>query len=203
MKRVLPIVLILLLSAALIWLSLFWQLEPTEAIRVDAAPQGGDFTLNSASGPVSLESMRGKVVVLYFGYTMCPDVCPTSLALLASALRGLSDEELGQVRALFISVDPDRDTLERLQTYAAFFHPGIEGITGTDAQLADVAKKYGAAYRKNKQDSAMGYVVDHTADLYVIDRQGRLRESIKHGTPAREILKTLRKVLGPVTTNKN
>ncbi len=197
MKRVLPIVLILLLVAALIWLSMFWQVEPKTSIKVDAAPQGGDFILNSASGPVSLKFMRGKVVVLYFGYTMCPDVCPTSLALLAAALNGLSKDELEQVRPVFISVDPDRDGLERLQTYAAFFHPSIQGITGTNEQLADVAKKYGAAYRKNKQDnSAMGYVVDHSADLYVIDQQGKLRETIRHGTPPSEILKSLRRVLG-------
>lgn len=196
MKRVLPIGLILLLTAALLWLGLFWQPEQIESINISSPPPGGDFTLNSVAGPVSLESLRGKVVVLYFGYTMCPDVCPTSLALLASALNGLSKDELEQVRALFISVDPDRDGLERLQTYAAFFHPSIQGVTGTDAQLADVAKRYGAAYKKNKQDdSAMGYVVDHSADLYVVDKSGKLREGIRHGTPPSEILEALRRAL--------
>lgn len=196
MKRVLPIGLILVLTVALLWLGLFWQPERIESINISSPPPGGDFTLNSATGPVSLESLRGKVVVLYFGYTMCPDVCPTSLALLASALHGLSKDELEQVRALFISVDPERDGLERLQTYAAFFHPSIQGVTGSDAQLADVAKRYGAAYKKNKQDSAMGYVVDHSADLYVVDKSGKLREGIRHGTPPGEILEALRRVLG-------
>lgn len=197
MKRVLPIGLIILLAAALAWLSLLWNPEPDTALNIRDVPQGGDFILNSASGPVSLEYMRGKVVVLYFGYTMCPDVCPTSLAILSSALRGLSEDELKQVRAFFISVDPDRDGLERLQTYAAFFHPSIQGITGNNEQIAVVAKQYGAAYRKSKQgDSAMGYVVDHSADLYVVGRDGKLLESIKHGTPPGEILKVLRRALG-------
>jgi protein SCO1/2 len=203
MKRLLPIVLIVLLAAALVWLSMFWQFEPKESIQVAAAPQGGDFVLNSASGPVSLESMRGRVVVLYFGYTMCPDVCPTSLSLLAAALNGLSKDELEQVRPIFISVDPDRDGLERLQVYATFFHPSIQGITGTNEQLAEIAKKYGVAYRKNKQeDSAMGYVVDHTADLYIVDRQGKLRETVKHGTPPSGILQSLRRVLDAGPNNK-
>ncbi len=200
MKRVLPLGLILLLSMALAWLVLLWHPEPSQSIKIRQAPQGGDFTLNSASGPVSLESMRGKVVVIYFGYTMCPDVCPTSLGLLSAALNGLSQDELEQVRGLFISVDPDRDGLDRLQTYAAFFHPNIQGVTGTNEQVAVVAGQYGAAYRKSKLDSAMDYAVDHSADLYVVDRNGKLSEGIRHGTPSSEILKTIRRVLA---TEKN
>jgi len=196
MRRVLPIGLILLLSIALVWLVLLWNPEQSESIKISTPPKGGDFTLNSASGPVSLESLRGKVVVLYFGYTMCPDVCPTSLTLLSSALNGLRQNELAQVRGLFISVDPDRDSLEHLKTYAIFFHPNIQGVTGTGEEVAAVAKQYGAAYRKSKLDSAMGYVMDHSADLYVIDRNGKLRESIRHGTPPVKIVKALRRVLG-------
>ncbi len=196
MSRVLPLGLILMLAVALAWLSLLWHPEKTASIKIKEAPKGGDFVLNSASGPVSLDSMRGKVVVLYFGYTMCPDVCPTSLTLLASALNELSKEELEQVRGLFISVDPDRDSLEHLQTYAAFFHPNLQGISGTREQVAAVAKQYGAAYRKSEGDSAMGYVVDHTADLYVIDQNGQLHDSVRHGAPPSEILKVLRRVLG-------
>lgn len=196
MKRVLPIGLILMLSIALVWLVLLWHPEQSDSIEISSVPQGGDFILNSASGPVSMESMRGKVVVLYFGYTMCPDVCPTSLTMLASALNGLRKEELDQVGGLFISVDPDRDGLERLDTYATFFHPNIQGVTGSSEEVAAVAKLYGAAYRKSKLDSAMGYAMDHSADLYVVGKDGELRESIRHGTPPMEIVKTLRRALG-------
>jgi protein SCO1 len=195
MKRVLPIGLILLLTVALVWLSLLWNPEPSQTIKVKQAPKGGDFTLNSASGPVSLKAMRGKVVVLYFGYTMCPDVCPTSLSLLSTALNELSQEELGQIKALFISVDPDRDSLERLQAYATFFHPILQGVTGSNEQVAAVAEQYGSAYRKRAEDSAMGYVVDHTADLYVVDKEGKLQGSIRHGAPPSEILQVLRRTL--------
>jgi protein SCO1/2 len=146
--------------------------------------------------------MRGKVVVLYFGYTMCPDVCPTSLALLASALNELSQEELEQTRGLFISVDPDRDGLDRLRTYATFFHPVLQGVSGTNEQVATIAGQYGAAFRKRAEESEMGYVVDHTADLYVIDRKGKLQGSIRHGAPPTEILQVLRRALATDNINQ-
>lgn len=197
MKRVLPIGLILLLAVALVWLSLLWNPEPQNSIKIKEVPKGGDFVLNSASGPVSLKSMRGKVVVLYFGYTMCPDVCPTSLTLLSTALNELSQEELKHIQGMFISVDPDRDSLERLQTYATFFHPNLIGVSGTNEQVAAVAKQYGSAYRRRAEESEMGYVVDHTADLYVVGREGKLQGSIRHGAPPSEILQVLRRALAP------
>lgn len=194
-KRTALIGLILLLAAASIWLGVFWEPENSVSHEKSSVPQGGDFTLNSAAGPVELSAMRGKVVVLFFGYTMCPDVCPTSMGLLSSALSGLQKDELERVQGLFISVDPERDTLERLQAYGAYFHPRILGITGTAEQVASIAKMYGAAYRKSEQTSGAGYVMDHTADLYVVDQAGRLHGSIRHGTPAGELLQLLRQLL--------
>ena len=194
MKRILPAVLILLLALGLIWVAFYWQPEAPPAV-VDDAPKGGDFQLQSADGPVSLKDYRGKVVVIYFGYTWCPDVCPTSLGMLSAALNELTEEELSRFQALFISVDPERDSVERLKEYGAYFHPSILGITGTPEQLQQVAKQYGAAYRIVKQDSAAGYLVDHSADLYVVDKQGRLAEAIHHGTPPEKILEVLRRYL--------
>ena len=182
--------------AALLWLGIFWQPDKTASVGVVQAPKGGDFVLNSAAGPVDLKAMRGKVVVIFFGYTMCPDVCPTSMSLLSIALNGLSEAEMERVQGLFISVDPERDTLERLQTYGAYFHPGILGVTGTGEQVAAVAKMYGAAYRKSAHGSEADYVMDHTADLYVIDQDGRLHGSVRHGTSPNELLALLRRLLG-------
>ncbi len=159
-------------------------------------PTGGDFTLQSAKGPVSLQDFRGKVVVLYFGYTMCPDVCPTTLAMMGAAFRALHPAELAQVQGIFISVDPQRDTLARLATYTPFFHPKILGITGTAAQVAQVAKLYGAAYHRVANDaSPANYIVDHTSFMYVIDQEGKLVKILPHGTTATQLVEQLRKLL--------
>ena len=103
------------------------------ALPTTSAPTGGDFTLQSATGPVTLKDYRGKVVLLYFGYTYCPDICPTSLTATAQALGQLAPAELARVQTLFVSVDPERDTPARLKDYGAFFHPSIIGVTGTAA----------------------------------------------------------------------
>ena len=199
MKRWLPLLALVLLGALLLWLLLIWDPVWDGAdlggVGIAPAPRGGDFTLQSEAGPVSLEQFRGKVVMLYFGYTWCPDICPTSLAMISAALRQLTPTELASVQTMFISVDPERDTLERLANYAQFFHPSILGVTGTPDEVAKVAKLYGAGYRKVKEDSAAGYVVDHTADVYVIDRQGKLYRTLPHGTPPAKILAVLRELL--------
>lgn len=195
MKRILPVALVLLLALMLIWVAVYWQPGKSRSTSLEGPPEGGDFTLRSAAGPVSLGDYRGKVVVLYFGYTWCPDICPTSLGLLSAALNELSDAELEQIQALFVSVDPQRDSVERLKEYAAYFHPSLLGVTGTPEQLQQVARQYGAAYRIVEQDSAAGYLVDHSADLYLIDRQGRLVDTLHHGTPPERILAALKQRL--------
>lgn len=157
---------------------------------------GGDFTLQSNHGPVPLKDYRGKVVVLYFGYTSCADVCPTSLGMLSVALKKMSPQELDQVQAFFISVDPERDTLLRLQEYANAFHPKIMGITGTANEIAELASRYKVLYKKVElPESALGYAVDHSSIYYVIDRKGVLQKLIYHGTPVDRIVADLRDVL--------
>lgn len=159
------------------------------------APRGGDFRLQSADGPLGLADLRGQVVMLYFGYTFCPDICPTSLALLSRALEQLTPGELSQVQPLFVSVDPERDSLERLAAYGAYFHPRIRGLTGSPEALAATAKLYGAAFRRVESDSEAGYLVDHSAQTYIIDRQGRLAHSLPHGTSPEQVLAVLRQEL--------
>jgi len=157
---------------------------------------GGDFVLQSAEGPVSLSDYKDKVIVLYFGYAFCPDICPTSLGLLSLALQKLNTKELDKVQALFVSVDPERDTVEKLKIYAAAFHPSIKGITGSKEQIADIAKRYGVMYMKvDMPDSAMGYAVDHSSRYYVVDSDGKLKKFIEHGTSPDEIVATLRSVM--------
>ncbi len=193
----LPLALILILLAAIIWIGWFSP-ESHKTLPIEAElPQteGGDFVVDSLDGPVLLKDLRGKVVVLYFGYTWCPDICPTSLSYTAAAFEQLSPQERDRVQGIFISVDPDRDTLERLKEYGLYFHPQIIGTTATADRIAAIAKRYGASYRKVEQQSATDYVVDHSAESYLIATDGRLVERLSHGTPPALIVEALRRHL--------
>ena len=204
MSRTALIVAILVLTGLLVWL-IAW--EPSEKpgkvlnpehlpLELAAPPTGGDFILDAATGPVDLANLRGQVVLVYFGYTWCPDICPTNLAFIAMALRELTPEELARVRVLFVSVDPERDDVSRLAGYTAHFHPNILGVTGTAEQVAQAASLYGAAYRKTDQsDSAMGYLIDHSAYTYVLDPSGHLARTLEHATAPTEILAAIRSLL--------
>lgn len=201
MQRTLFASVIVLMAGVLAWS--LWRHEPAapphylhQALDLAVPPAGGDFRLDSAAGTLELKDLRGQVVLIYFGYTWCPDICPTSLAFIAAALKGLTPEEQAQVQVLFVSVDPERDDPKRLAEYAAYFHPRIRGVTGTPAQLAGAARLYGAAYhRAEDSNSAMGYTVDHSAYTYVVDRQGRLARTLEHATPAPTIMAAIRAVL--------
>jgi protein SCO1/2 len=163
----------------------------------DQRPQlGGDFTLSDINGPISLSDFRGQAVVMMFGYTSCPDVCPTGLSNLASALDRLSKEEQKRIQPLFISVDPDRDSPQRLLEYCRYFHPSLIGLTGTQQQIDPVVQAYGAFYRKVElQNSAMEYSVDHSARIYLIDTRGSLSQLLYHDTPPQQLAEALRKLI--------
>lgn len=182
-----------LLCAMLIAVQFFW--DPPSLTFDGGGPQGGEFTLQSVDGPVALSDFRGRLVMLYFGYTLCPDICPTALAYLAQALEQLSEQERSAIQLLFVSVDPERDSLAHLKTYVGFFNSGFIGLTDSPERISQVAARYGAGYRKVESDSKLGYIVDHTADLYLIDREGRLQTRIAHGTAPAEIAATLRQWL--------
>ena len=188
-----PLTSLAVIATLLVWTLLFWKPETTTT--TPAQPTGGDFTLQSVDGPLSLEDFRGKVVLLYFGYTSCPDICPTSLTLMRIALSQLNDEELAQVRGIFVSVDPQRDTPKRLAEYSTHFHPNISGITGTPEQVAEVAQRYGALYQRTEGDTALGYTVDHSSVTYVIDQQGKIISTLPHGTMPTIILQEIHRLL--------
>jgi protein SCO1/2 len=156
---------------------------------------GGDFTLHSSNGEFTLKQLRGKVVLLYFGYTKCPDVCPTSLASIAQVLNQLSDEELAFVQGVFVSVDPKRDNLQRLDEYVSYFHPDLIGITGSESEIAKVAKRYGVQYNKvYLKDSAFGYALNHSSIIYLITPAGEVRFVFPHQTPSFVILEAIKYV---------
>jgi len=153
---------------------------------------GGDFTLQSHKGPVKLSDFKGKVVLIYFGYTYCPDICPTSLALTTAALKELNESELAQTQTLFISVDPERDTPDRLVEYAHFFHPNILGITGTKPEIDDITKRFSAYYRIPDHVSGENYAVDHSSQTLVIGKNGEIKATIAHGSLPESMLLIIR-----------
>ncbi|MGD8912027.1 MAG: SCO family protein [Candidatus Thiodiazotropha sp.] len=200
MQRIVLFIAIASAAGLLIWMLLFWDPVTQEGHvaldpEISNEPTGGDFSLTSYRGRVSLSDYHGKIVLLYIGYTWCPDICPTNLAMISSTLSVLSDAEREQVQPLFVSVDPDRDTPQRLKEYVEYFHPSMLGLTGSRNELDDIVERYGAAYRIVKKQEDENYVVDHSADTYIIDRQGKLVRRMAHGSGIEEMLGALRPLL--------
>ena len=157
---------------------------------------GGDFTLKSAAGPLSLKDLRGSVILIFFGYTGCPTVCPISLATIANVYTKMSQAGIQETRALFISLDPERDNLELLERYTKYFHPNIIGLTDEISVLKKVAEKYGVKYKKTLvPDSTLGYVISHSSDIILVDRDGVLRMTVPHDIDADHLLKQLKLLL--------
>jgi protein SCO1/2 len=136
------------------------------------------------------------VVLLFFGYTSCPDVCPLSLSTIDRVFSKMTPEELKRVQALFISLDPERDTLERLKKYTGYFHPNIVGVTEKPEVMVKVAEQYGVSYEKKMvSNSALGYVIDHPADIFVISPDGKLRNTFPHNADTKPLLNRIRNLL--------
>lgn len=155
-----------------------------------------DFTVSTLNGDVAKQDFKGKVLAIYFGYTFCPDVCPTSLSSLAQALQGFSQEQLKDFRGLFISVDSERDDLKTLQEYSQYFHPTFIGATSSKENIDDITKRYGTFYEKvYLKDSKMDYSVSHTSYIYIFDKEGRLAEKVDHFSDPASIQKALEKLL--------
>lgn len=144
---------------------------------------GGDFTLTDSSGaPYHLSDSRGQVVILAFGYTFCPDVCPTALATIAQAMRQLGTAA-DRVDPLFVTLDPDRDTPAHLQEYTRFFHPRLRGLTGDADTLDEVARRYRVHYNFVGKGEREHYSLDHSANVFILDTRGKLYAIVPHGLP--------------------
>jgi len=156
-------------------------------------PPAPEIELNRDNGAsFKLSELRGNVVLLFFGYTSCPDVCPTTMAELKQALDELDEDDAKQVQVLFVTVDPERDTPERVQEYVNHFNSDFIGLSGTESELTEVWKKYGVFRENVEGTSAAGYLVNHTARVTLIDRDGNLRLSYAFDTPVDSIVHDLK-----------
>jgi len=166
----------LLMAAAAFVLSRdTYQPYGTRLLNVRPA-EANQFTLTAHDGSSkSLSDFRGKVVLIFFGFVNCPDVCPTTLLELSKVYKALTAAEQSRVQVALISVDPERDSLEKLRDYVTFFNPSFIGLTGTPEQIADVARRYGVFYQKSQIKSPNDYNVDHTASVFALDPMGQLR----------------------------
>lgn len=181
-----------LLTSTLITGGLFYFLTKNE-VRL---PLGGDFTLHSVGKDVSLHDYKGKGVVLYFGYTSCPDVCPVSMSKLSKAMKKLSPDDQAKLQVVFISVDHRGDTPEKAQGYASYFMPGAVGVTGSKAEIDSVVKLYGAGYMiEDTKKSAMGYSVQHPTSFFLVNRKGNFEQTIPTELSTDEIAQELKNLI--------
>jgi len=171
--------------------------KPNSPTTSNLAPKlGGDFELQGVNGSVKLSDFSGKAVLLFFGYTHCPDVCPITLANVSRALKEISPEKLDEFQMLFVSVDPKRDTVEHLNNYVQFFDKRFIGLTDSKENLDKVVRQYGAVYRiVELEDSAMGYGVDHSTRLYLIGKDGQIANYLYHDSSSADIAEKVSKIL--------
>ena len=156
----------------------------------------GNFTLTAANGePFQLQDLRGKIVLLFFGYTSCPDACPSTLGKLQRAFNLLSKEQAEQVRTVFVSVDPERDNRKLLQEYVEYFGINAIGLTGTKAAIDKVVKAYHAHYMVIPGQTSNWYTINHTTTVFLHDKQGKVRYRFLYEETPEQLAEAIRKYL--------
>jgi len=194
-KRILAGIVALVLAALLTGCERAPQQPALQLTDITGADFGRGFSLTDHNGRArTLADFRGKVVAVFFGFTHCPDVCPTTLAEMAQVMRELGPDA-EKVQVLLITVDPERDTAEVLRQYVPSFHASFLGLYGDADAIARTAKEFKVFYQKQPLPGG-GYSVDHSAGTYIYDRQGRLRLYASHGRGAAVLVHDIRMLLG-------
>lgn len=166
--------------------------ELMDAVMWNREPIGGRFALTGQNGTRHTEAdFRGKLMLVYFGFTFCPDICPTDLLQMALAV-DLLGEAGNMVQPVFITVDPERDTAEHLKQYMALFHPRFVGLTGDASAIGAAARAYRVYYKKVEWDDRSGYTVDHSAFIYLMGRDGEYLGFFPPGTSAQRLAEAIR-----------
>ncbi len=166
-----------------------------KGVDITGAEYARSLTLTDGDGQArTLADFKGKVVLVFFGYTQCPDVCPTTMAELAEVKRGLGADG-ARVQGIFVSVDPERDTAELLKAYTANFGPDIIGLRGSPEQTKEAAREFKVFYNKVPGKTETSYTVDHTAGSYVFDAKGKVRLFTRYGSGAKALADDLKILL--------
>ena len=185
---------IFITSCALSLLLALSSIATAEPTHPDA-PMGGDFTLVKHDGSLfNLEDIRGQVAIIFFGFTHCPDVCPNTLMEIQRLLVSLQEQQ-DELRVLFISVDPKRDSLDKLKSYVNYFNENMIGLTGDKAALDSVLSKYRAKVSYQGDITSNNYQVEHNANLFLLDRQGRVASIILPRTPFEVLYQQVKKLI--------
>jgi protein SCO1/2 len=165
------------------------------SVDITGAEYARDFKLTDHTGKVrTIADFKGKVVFLFFGFTQCPDVCPTTMSEMAAVLQALGPQA-DKVQVLFITIDPERDTRELLAQYVPAFHPSFIGLYGDAAATAATAKEFKVFYAKAPGSTPGSYSMDHTAASYVFDPQGKIRLYVRHGAGTAPIVQDIKHLL--------
>lgn len=184
-----------LISFACLFANAPQRLTNGTTLTTGAIFEGGDFTLtNHDEKRFELKALRGRVALLYFGYATCTEACPMMLAKVSTVFRRLGPAA-EKVTMLLVTLDPARDTPDKLKKYLRYFKVNGIGLTGKKEEIDRVVGQYGARYLVEKLDSALGYHINHTTDLYVIDRAGKLRQRFKHDDKAETIAQFVKGLL--------
>ncbi len=181
----------LVLSVVSLWLILNRQAE-YRGVVIDPPVVAADFSLpDQNGGTFRLSEQRGKIVLIFFGYTHCPDICPITLSEF-KRIKAALGKQAEQLVFVFITVDPERDTPQRLREYLLNFDPAFVGLSGSAEDLEQVYRAYGVYRQKQEVGSAGGYLVDHSTRIYLIDAQGNWRLNYPYGTPPEDIVSDIR-----------
>ena len=183
-------------ASVFVWQRFGPRPTPQYGIAINGTASAEDVRLDSSLGhPISLSDYRDRYVVLYFGYITCPDVCPTTLADLSKAEK-LLGTTARRMQVFFVTVDPARDTVERMRDYLAFFSPTFVGLSGNIAETERIASQFGVVYEKQQvNNSATDYLMDHTSAVVVLDPERRPLLMFPYGITAEQMAEDLRAVL--------
>lgn len=185
-----------LAGGALVWRNL----SNTGSASEDAVPIGGPFSLTDHTGkPVTEKSWPGKHLLVYFGYSFCPDVCPGDLQNMALALTTLEKSRpaaAAKIQPLFITIDPERDTQQALKSYVGLFHPRLVGLTGSAEQIERAKQSYRVYAVKREDGSSSDYLMDHSALVYLISPEGKYEAHFTSNTPPADMAKRIAELIG-------
>lgn len=190
MRKLIPLMAALVIGAIAAYA--MWEMTAPKTEEAGEVTIGGPFALVNQDGkPVTDADYKGKLMLVYFGFTYCPDICPTDISIMSQAMAMLG-ADAAKVAPIFITIDPERDTVKQMKSYLANFKPPVEGLTGDRKAIDAVIKAYKVYAQKVPRKDVNDYTMDHSAFMYVMGRDGKYLTHFAHGTPAAQIASDIR-----------